>query len=62
MAQPPPGELTPEQGQALIAQVAAFGKPYPILVLTGGDVLMRPDAYELATVASSFGIPTCMSP
>jgi radical SAM protein len=62
MAQPPPGELTPEQGQALIAQVAAFGKPYPILVLTGGDVLMRPDAYELATVASSLGIPTCMSP
>jgi radical SAM protein len=42
--------------------VAAFGKPYPILVLTGGDVLMRPDAYELARTAGSLGIPTCMSP
>jgi len=62
MAAPLDGELTPEQGHALIAQVAAFGKPYPILVLTGGDVLMRPDAYELATAASSIGIPTCMSP
>jgi radical SAM protein len=62
IAHAPPGELTPEQGRALIAQVSDFGKPYPILVLTGGDVLMRPDAYELAKTASSFGIPTCMSP
>jgi len=62
IAQAPPGELTSEQGRALIAQVADFGKPYPILVLTGGDVLMRPDAYELAKTASSLGIPTCMSP
>jgi len=62
MAEPLDGELTREQGHALIAQVAAFGKPYPILVLTGGDVLMRPDAYELAAAAAALGIPTCMSP
>lgn len=47
---------------SLIAQVAAFGKPYPILVLTGGDVLMRSDAYELLAAAVSIGIPTCLSP
>ncbi len=62
IAQPPPGELTRKQGHALIEQVAAFGKPYPILVLTGGDVLMRPDAYELAAAAGELGIPTCVSP
>jgi AdoMet-dependent heme synthase len=60
--EPLPGQLTPDQGLALLEQVAAFGKPYPILVLTGGDVLMRPDAYELAAAASSLGIPTCMAP
>jgi len=62
MAEPLGGQLTREQGHALIAQVAAFGRPYPILVLTGGDVLMRSDAYELAAAASALGIPTCMSP
>ena len=38
-----PGELTYEQGLDLIDQVANFGRPYPILVLTGGDCLLRPD-------------------
>ena len=32
-----PGELTRAEGMDLIDQVAAFGRPYPILVLTGGD-------------------------
>ena len=32
-----PGELTTKQGKDLIDQVAGFGRPYPILVLTGGD-------------------------
>jgi AdoMet-dependent heme synthase len=59
---PLPGELTREEGLRLIEQVAAFGRPHPILVLTGGDVLMRPDAYELAAAATAAGIPTCLSP
>lgn len=62
MAHPLPGELDHDEGLSLIAQVAAFGKPYPILVLTGGDVLMRSDAYELLAAAVSVGIPTCVSP
>jgi AdoMet-dependent heme synthase len=62
MAHPLPGELSREHGLTLIRQVAEFGRPYPILVLTGGDVLMRADAYELMSVASSIGIPTCVSP
>jgi radical SAM protein len=62
VAEPVAGQLTPDQGLALLEQVMAFGKPYPILVLTGGDVLMRPDAYELAASASSLGIPTCLAP
>jgi radical SAM protein len=57
-----PGELTPEQGIALIDQVAGFGRPYPILVLTGGDCLLRDGLFDLVAYATSMGIPTALSP
>lgn len=57
-----PGELTRAEGLALIDQVARFGRPYPILVLTGGDCLLRPDIFDLVDRAVSLGIPTCLSP
>ena len=43
-----PGELSRAEGLDLIDQVAGFGRPYPILVLTGGDCLLRPDLFDLA--------------
>src|SRR5215470_13285308 len=60
--QPPPGELSTAEGYALIEQVAGFGRPYPILVLTGGDCLLRPDLFDLADYAVSLGVPVCLSP
>lgn len=60
--EPPPGELSHAEGQALIDQVAGFGRPYPILVFTGGDCLLRPDLFDLAGYATSRGIPVCLSP
>lgn len=60
--QPPPGELSHAEGRALIDQVAGFGRPYPILVFTGGDCLMRPDLFELVQYATSLGVPTALSP
>lgn len=57
-----PGELTHEQGLDLIEQVAGFGRPYPILVLTGGDCLLRPDIWELVEASRAKGIPTALSP
>lgn len=57
-----PGELSHEEGLALIEQVAGFGRPYPILVLTGGDCLLRPDVFDLVDHASGLGIPVAMSP
>jgi len=57
-----PGELTHAEGIDLIDQVAGFGRPYPILVLTGGDCLLRPDLFELVSYAVSLGIPTALSP
>jgi AdoMet-dependent heme synthase len=61
-AQPLPGELSREEGRGLIDQVAAFGRPYPILVLTGGDCLLRPDLFVLVEQATSQGVPVCLSP
>jgi len=58
----PPGELSTAEGRALIDQVAGFGRPYPILVLTGGDCLLRPDLFDLVDYAVSLGIPVCLSP
>lgn len=59
---PPAGELTTAEGHQLIDQVAGFGRPYPILVLTGGDCLLRPDLFSLARHATSIGIPVALSP
>jgi AdoMet-dependent heme synthase len=57
-----PGELSLDEGRGLIEQVAGFGRPHPILVLTGGDCLLRPDLFDLAGYAVSLGVPVCMSP
>lgn len=57
-----PGELSTAEARALIDQVAGFGRPYPIFVLTGGDCLLRPDLFELVGYATSLGIPVCLSP
>ncbi len=61
-AQGLPGELSAEEGRALVDQVAGFGRPYPILVLTGGDCLLRPDIFELVQYAVELGVPVCLSP
>ncbi len=58
----PPGELTTAEGRALIDQVAGFGRPHPILVLTGGDCLLRPDLFDLVGYAAQLGVPVCLSP
>ena len=57
-----PGELSRAEGLDLIDQVAGFGRPYPILVLTGGDCLLRPDLFDLAEHAATLGVPVCLSP
>lgn len=62
MPQPLPGELGHAAGRDLIEQVAGFGRPYPILVLTGGDCLARPDLFDLVGYGVSLGLPVSLSP
>ncbi len=57
-----PGELSTAEGKELIDQVAGFGRPYPILVLTGGDCLLREDLFELVDYGCGLGIPVALSP
>jgi radical SAM protein len=57
-----PGELDHDEGKRLIDQIAEFGRPFPILVMTGGDCLLRPDVFELVRHATALGLPVAMSP
>ena len=51
-----PGELDRESGLRLIDQIVEFGEPYPALLLTGGDPLMRSDIFDLIGHARDLGI------
>lgn len=57
-----PNELSTAEGYELLDQVAGFGRPYPILVLTGGDCLLRPDLFELIARATGLGLPVALAP
>lgn len=57
-----PRELTTEEGFRLIEQVRAFGDRPPLLVLTGGDPMLRPDLTELVACASAAGLTVALTP
>jgi len=55
-----PLELTREEGERLIAQVAGMGTP--ILVLSGGDPVNRPDLLDLVRCGKAHGLRTATIP
>lgn len=62
LAEPLPDELTTEESLAFLETLTGFGRPYPVLILTGGDVLMRPDLLELTTFARGLGLSVALAP
>ena len=60
--EPAPDELTTEEGKAIIDELASAGRPAPVLILTGGDCLQRPDLGVLAAYAQASGVPVAISP
>jgi heme b synthase len=54
------GELSTHECLALVAQIAAVGKP--ILILTGGEPLLRDDVFAIATAARDAGLRPVMAP
>jgi radical SAM protein len=55
-----PDELNPDESLRLIRQLAGW-KP-PMLILTGGDPLMRRDAIDLVRAATDVGLHVGLSP
>ncbi len=53
-------ELSKSEYFSLIENIAGFAKP--ILVLTGGEPMLRPDLYEIIRFASGLGLPVALAP
>jgi Fe-coproporphyrin III synthase len=54
-----PGELTTDQGKALIEDLAQFGAP--VILFSGGEPTLRHDLYELAEFAVAQGMRAVIS-
>ena len=57
-----PRELTTDEAWRLMEQVAAFGTPAPLVVLTGGDPMWRRDLTEIVARARSLGLTVALTP
>ena len=55
-------ELSFAETQGLIQGIKAFGSPYPIFVLTGGDPAKRADVFDIIKYARSEGLRVAMTP
>ena len=53
------GDFTTEEGKKLLKEIADFSKP--VVVLSGGEPLMRKDIFELAGYGTSLGLRMCMA-
>ncbi|MCU0561516.1 MAG: heme b synthase [Desulfobacterales bacterium] len=57
---PHPGELDTADAFRLLEQIAELGQP--IVILTGGEPLLRPDIYEIAAYGTRRGLRMVMAP
>ena len=57
---PYPGELSPEEALRLIDEIASFSKP--VVILTGGEPLLREDIFDLARSGTERGLRMVMAP
>jgi len=56
-----PGELSPEQARALLDDLCRFPQP-PLVVLTGGDPMKRPDLEALVAHGVGRGLSMALTP
>ncbi|NVM57568.1 MAG: heme b synthase [Desulfobacterales bacterium] len=57
---PYPDELGTEAGFSLLDQISEVGKP--VIILTGGEPLLRPDIFEIARYGTEKGLRMVMAP
>ncbi|MER8010066.1 TIGR04053 family radical SAM/SPASM domain-containing protein [Streptomyces sp. NPDC094149] len=55
-------ELDTAEAKDLLRQVAEFGQPAPLFVITGGDPFQRPDLTELIAHGRRIGVRVAVSP
>ena len=55
-----PGELSLEEAFTLLSEIRRFGKP--LVVLTGGDPMRRPDVFEVIEYGVSLGLHMALTP
>lgn len=56
-----PNELTTDEAKTLLDRLAAFGEKQ-LVVFTGGDVLKRPDLFELIEYGTDAGLTITLTP
>ena len=59
---PLPGELSLDESMEFVRSITAFGKPYPRVVITGGDPLKKKNLIEILTEAKKTGISISVTP
>ncbi|MBU6533122.1 TIGR04053 family radical SAM/SPASM domain-containing protein [Streptomyces mayonensis] len=57
-----PRELDTSAARRLLRQVAEFGHPAPLFVITGGDPFQRPDLTDLIAHGKEIGVRVAVSP
>lgn len=57
-----PLELSTEEAKTLLGQLASYGRPRPMVILTGGDPFERPDLAELTRYGTDIGLHMALSP
>ncbi|KGM10260.1 TIGR04053 family radical SAM/SPASM domain-containing protein [Cellulomonas bogoriensis] len=57
-----PRELSTDDGRRLMDELASFGTPRPLVVLTGGDPFERDDLAELVAYGTSVGLSVALAP
>ncbi|MDR0549953.1 MAG: radical SAM protein [Deltaproteobacteria bacterium] len=57
---PSPSELDPTEAATLVKRLAEWTPP-PMLILSGGEPLLRPDIVDLAALATSLGLRALLS-
>lgn len=55
-------ELSTTEATTLMEQVASFGNPAPLFIITGGDPFSRPDLNELVRAGAAAGLGMAVSP
>jgi len=60
--EPLPGELSRDEAEAFLRDLGRFGPRPPVLIVTGGDPLMRADIFDLVESARSVPMPVALAP